>query len=82
MQALPGGGGVWVALGDSALGPWDIANARYVAPETVYAGQLFQDRLGRWRLGGFELDDQGGFVGGIMTPRLWKEVELLSRPLG
>lgn len=82
MQALPGAGGVWVALGDSALGPWDIANARYVAPDTVYAGQLFQDRLGRWRLGGFELDDQGGFVGGIMTPRLWKEVELLSRPLG
>lgn len=80
-QDRPGEGGVWIAEGQGPLGPWDIGKARYVRPEWLYAGQLFEDRDGRWRLGGFVDQSDGAFVGGAVDPLDWEGVELVARDL-
>lgn len=64
-----GDGGVWLAKGDSALGPWDIAGARRLTDESIYAGRIVRDRDGEWWLMGFENKDVSGrFVGRIPGP--------------
>lgn len=76
MHSEPSEGGVWVAEGESPIGPWDIEHVRYVHPTELYAGQLFQDLEGVWRLGGFTDIVEGSFIGGAVTPLLWEDVEL------
>lgn len=78
MQAEPGPGGVWVATGQSPLGPWDVDGARYVRPEHLYAGQLLQDREGRWVFTGFNNIVDGTFVGTLPDPLPWEDVELIA----
>ena len=79
MKAEPGPGGVWVAEGEGALGPWDIDGARYVRPEHLYAGQLLQLRDGAWVFTGFEDIVNGEFVGAVPDLLPWADVELLPR---
>lgn len=80
MQAEPGPGGVWVAEGEGPLGPWDVAGARYVRPEHLYAGQLLPLRDGTWVYTGFNDVVDGAFVGSAPDPIPWEEVELIARP--
>ena len=79
MKAEPGPGGVWVAEGEGALGPWDIDGARYVRPEHLYAGQLLQLRDGAWVFTGFENIVHGEFVGAAPDLLPWEDIELLPR---
>jgi beta-fructofuranosidase len=59
-------GGIWTALGESLLGPWDLANAQVVDHPTAYAGQLVRDREGSWYLHGFA--DGPNFDGTVLDP--------------
>lgn len=79
MQAEPGPGGVWVAEGEGPLGPWDVAGARYVRPEHLYAGQLLPLRDGSWIYTGFNDVVDGAFVGSAPDPIPWEEIELVAR---
>ena len=79
MKAEAGPGGVWIAEGEGALGPWDIDGARYVRPEHLYAGQLLQLRDGGWVFTGFENIVNGEFVGAAPDLLPWADVELLPR---
>lgn len=83
MQADPCPGGVWIAEGAGPLGPWDVDGARWVSPEHLYAGQLFELRDGRWAFSGFD-NGPGGvggaeFVGAAPDPIPWEQVELIAR---
>ena len=51
----------WSVLGDSPLGPWDIATARpFTADPALFAAPLVQRRDGSWALIGFRnLEPQG-----------------------
>ncbi|NDR54554.1 MULTISPECIES: glycosyl hydrolase family 32 [unclassified Actinomyces] len=80
MQAEPGPGGVWIAEGDSPLGPWDVDSARYVVPEHLYAGQLVQLRDGQWIYTGFNDVVDGEFIGTMPDPLRWDEVGLAAAP--
>ncbi|MBE6475138.1 MAG: glycosyl hydrolase family 32 [Actinomyces succiniciruminis] len=79
MQSEPGPGGVWIAEGEGPLGPWDVDAARYLRPEHLYAGQLFQLRDGRWALTGFNNVIDGEFVGSAPDPLAWTQVERVAR---
>ncbi|WP_257210772.1 glycosyl hydrolase family 32 [Actinomyces ruminis] len=80
MQADPGPGCVWIAEGEGPLGPWNVAAARYVRPEHLYAGQLFRLRDGQWILTGFNDVVDGAFVGTAPDPLPWAAIELAQRP--
>lgn len=79
MQAEPCPGGVWIAEGDSPLGPWDVAGARYVRPEHLYAGQVLPTRVGEWVFTGFRDHEDGAFVGAAPDPIPFDELELVAR---
>lgn len=64
----PGGSEIWVARGDSALGPWDIAGARPVGPSDYYAGQALRDADGTLMLSGFRNIVDGQFLGEVGPP--------------
>jgi beta-fructofuranosidase len=65
----PGEGGVWLALGESPLGPFDIAGARRLTDESLYSGRIIQDRSGQWVMLAFRnTDDSGHFLGDITDP--------------
>jgi beta-fructofuranosidase len=49
---VPASAGVWVASGESRLGPWDIVNAQHVEKPGFESGQLVRDHSGRWMLVG------------------------------
>ena len=78
MQAEPGPGGVWIAEGAGALGPWDIDRARHVRPEHLYAGQVLRLRDGEWVFSGFNNIVDGRFVGSIPDPIPWGEIRLVG----
>jgi beta-fructofuranosidase len=59
-------GAVWTALGESLLGPWDLAHAKVFDHPTAYAGQLVHDRAGNWYLHAF--DDGPNFDGIVLDP--------------
>jgi beta-fructofuranosidase len=61
-------GDVWSVPGESRLGPWDFDRAEPLRHPSLYAGQLLQDRRGRWLLHGFRNIEDGGFVGEIVDP--------------
>jgi beta-fructofuranosidase len=48
----PARAGMWVAPGESRLGPWDIASARHVDKPGVESGQLVRDHSGQWMVVG------------------------------
>lgn len=78
MQAEPGPGGVWIAEGAGALGPWDVDRARHVRPEHLYAGQVLRLRDGEWVFSGFNNIVDGRFVGSIPDPIPWGEIRLVG----
>jgi beta-fructofuranosidase len=61
-------GGMWVAPGESLLGPWDLSRARTFDHPSLYAARLVQDRAGAWNLIGFRDVEEGVFVGEITDP--------------
>jgi beta-fructofuranosidase len=65
----------FVAIGESLLGPWDIARARPIPVPDLYAARLVHDRAGEWQILGF----RGGsspdeFVGEIIDPVPFREI--------
>lgn len=77
MQARTSEGGVWVAHGDSPLGPWDIEHARFIRPNRLYAGQAFRNRQGRWLYTGFDHGEERTdetFIGGVPRPIPWSQL--------
>jgi len=63
-----GTGGVWAVAGDSLLGPYDVARARPVTDDALYAGRLVRDRNGAWVMLAFHNQGAAGFVGAISDP--------------
>ena len=45
--------GTFVAIGESLLGPWDIAGAQVIPVEDLYSGRIIRDRAGEWQVIGF-----------------------------
>jgi beta-fructofuranosidase len=62
------GGGVWVAPGESLLGPWDLDNATALDHPSLYAPNFVQHHSGDWSLLGFRDTEHGRFVGEITDP--------------
>jgi beta-fructofuranosidase len=60
----------WYVLGDSLLGPWDIAAARpFVAEPDLFAAPLVQRRDGSWAFVGFRnLEPKGTLAFEILDP--------------
>lgn len=69
-NATHGTGGIWVANGTSALGPFDIAGAEPLThDDRYYVGKAVRDPDGNWVLLAFEnLDRAGNFIGRITDP--------------
>jgi beta-fructofuranosidase len=61
-------GSVWSVRGESLLGPWDLSRATLLDHPTVYAGQLVQDRVGRWWVLGFADLPNPHFSGELLDP--------------
>lgn len=62
-------GGIWWMRADGPTGPFDIAGARLLASQDLYAGRLVADRTGQWNLMAFDnrvVD--GDFHGAIVDP--------------
>lgn len=70
-QAAGVTGGTWAARAASALGPYDIANARLLTGPRYYVGRLVQLRdSGEWRYLAFDnVMPDGSFGGTITDPR-------------
>src|SRR5690606_32055601 len=62
-------GGIWWMHTGGPLGPYDVAGARLLAPQDLYAGRLVKDRAGKWNLMAFDnrIVD-GEFAGSIAGP--------------
>ncbi len=61
--------GVWLAEGDSVVGPFDLANARPITGSDRYAGRLVREReSGEWLLLAFEHDERSPHFGRIIDP--------------
>ncbi|MCI5826227.1 MAG: glycosyl hydrolase family 32 [Arcanobacterium sp.] len=56
-------GYVWLACGETALGPFDLENAKFLANSNVYAAQIFQDTTGDWNVTGFLTGEDSNFSG-------------------
>jgi beta-fructofuranosidase len=65
--------GSFLAIGESLLGPWDIANARPIPVPDLYSARIVRDRAGAWQvLGFYDASERGAFVGQISDPiPLW-----------
>ena len=62
-------GGIWVATGQSALGPFDIVGATLLSDSRYYVGKAVRDPAGDWVLLAFDnVDAAGDFVGTITDP--------------
>lgn len=69
--------GTYVAIGESLLGPWDMAGARRIPLADVYAARIVRDRAGEWQVLGFiDGATRGGFVGEIIDPVPLRELGL------
>ncbi len=72
----------FVAVGESLLGPWDIAGARRIPVPDLYSARLVRDRAGEWQvLGFFDGGVHGAFIGEISDPIPFKELDLISAPI-
>lgn len=69
--------GTFVAVGDSVLGPWDIAGARVMPVRDLYSARLVRDRAGEWQVIGFlDGSGHGDFVGELIDPVPFRELGL------
>lgn len=59
---------VWVAPGDSLLGPWDLDAATTLDHPSLYAANFVQLSSGEWAVLGFRDTEDGAFVGAISDP--------------
>jgi len=70
--------GTFVAIGESLLGPWDIAGAQVIPVEDLYSGRIIRDRAGEWQVIGFiDGSERDEFVGELTDPIPFKELGLL-----
>jgi beta-fructofuranosidase len=70
--------GTFVAVGESLLGPWDIAGARVIPVRDLYSARLIRDRAGEWQVIGFlDGSERDEFQGEIIDPIPFKELGLL-----
>ena len=61
--------GTWAMVVDSPTGPYDLASARPLSPEGLYAGRLIQRRDGEWAFLAFHNTVDGhDFTSGISDP--------------
>jgi beta-fructofuranosidase len=65
--AEPRDGAVWIAPGESLLGPWDVEGAVALEHPSLYAAQFIRDGDG-WTVLGFRDTEDGVFHGEIMDP--------------
>jgi beta-fructofuranosidase len=63
-----GGRGVWIARGETLLGPWDIEAAEPLDHPSLYAANFVRDGAGGWSLLGFRDAEHSVFVGEITDP--------------
>jgi beta-fructofuranosidase len=69
--------GTYLAVGESLLGPWDIAAARRLPVPDLYAARLVRDRSGTWQVIGFRDGSvRGQFAGEIIDPIPLRELAL------
>ncbi len=78
-ERLPGEQtGTFVAIGESPLGPWDIAGARVMPVKDLYSARLIRDRSGEWQVIGFiDGSEHDEFVGELIDPVPFKDLGLL-----
>jgi beta-fructofuranosidase len=70
--------GSFIAVGETLLGPWDIAGARQIPVPDLYAARLVQDRAGEWQVLGFrDGSTRGQFAGEIIDPVPLKGLDLV-----
>jgi beta-fructofuranosidase len=70
--------GTFVAIGESLLGPWDIAGARVMPVKDLYSARLVRDRTGEWQVIGFvDGSERDEFTGELIDPVPFKELGLL-----
>jgi beta-fructofuranosidase len=62
------GGGVWIAPGESLLGPWDLERATPLEHPSLYAANFVRDDSRGWSVLGFRDVEDGRFVGEIADP--------------
>jgi sucrose-6-phosphate hydrolase SacC (GH32 family) len=84
-RAVNSTGGIWVARADSALGPYDLANAQQLTNSDRYVGRLISERgSGRTLFLAFRYDHHdGSFIGELDDPMIasWDGQRLLLEPL-
>jgi hypothetical protein len=69
LREAAGTGGVWIAPGNSELGPWDIDRAHRITDDRAYAGRVITDRAGIDQFLAFALHDADrAFKGGLLDP--------------
>jgi beta-fructofuranosidase len=61
-------GRVWVAQGESLLGPWELAAAATLDHPSLYAANFVRLGDGEWAVLGFRDVEDGRFVGAITDP--------------
>jgi beta-fructofuranosidase len=70
--------GTYVAVGETLLGPWDIAGARRIPVPDLYAARIVRDRAGEWQVLGFiDGSVRDAFVGEIIDPIPFADLNLL-----
>lgn len=70
--------GTFVAIGESLLGPWDIAGARRIPVPDLYSARLVRNRAGEWQVLGFlDGSGHGAFIGEIGDPVPFSDLGLL-----
>lgn len=68
--------GVWIATGDSLLGPYDLDHATPLTGSSLYSGRLVRLRdTGQWRLLAFHHDPASSSFGRICDPLPLPDVE-------
>jgi beta-fructofuranosidase len=60
-------GGIWALESESIQGPYEIARAELIAPESLYSGRVIQNRSGQWVLLAFENTSEDGDFGGSLS---------------
>ena len=61
--------GTYLAIGETLLGPWDVAGARRLPVPDLYAARVVLDRAGKWQVIGFsDGSAHGAFEGSIIDP--------------
>lgn len=68
----------FLAVGETLLGPWDLAGAQPIPVPELYAARLVRDRAGEWQVIGFRDGSANGvFTGEIIDPVPLRELRLI-----